>query len=272
MGWKHIWDNAVSWTLSCLLWKEWYGNVHLYTDSAGYDFLIDTLRLPYTSAEVILDGLPYPSELWVMGKVHVYGIQKEPFLHTDGDAFPFSPLPARVARAGLVAQHQERVSYYADQYASLKGRLTYEPAAFTALQGILAEGPAYNNGIIGGSNFGFFHRYAREVKEFVTRNMERLSPAELGDFNVLCEQALYYGMAREEGLTVTTLLQDGKLPPPHQLWQVRQRTKQDGYLHPVSIYKHHPLIRRFISDKLRSLYPPYFYRLRHMAAEGRLYN
>lgn len=271
MGWRQTFYNAASWTLSCLLWKKWYGDVHLYTDQAGHDFLIDTLRLPYTSVEIILDHLPYAPELWIMGKVQVYGMQEEPFLHTDGDSFPFAPLPAEVTQAPLIAQHQERVTYYADLYETIRDRLVYEPKAFTDLHDILTEGPAYNNGIIGGSHTDFFMRYAAEVREFIDRNVLQLEPDELGSFNVLCEQVLYYGMATRESLPVTCLLAGGELPPPHHLWRIRQMIREQGYLHPVSSYKKHPLICQFITEKLRTLYPQYYYRLYHIARDGMLH-
>ena len=47
-GWKHPELHFMSWALSCLSLREHYDDVTLYTDSAGYDVLINKLRLPYT--------------------------------------------------------------------------------------------------------------------------------------------------------------------------------------------------------------------------------
>lgn len=56
-GWKHPELHFMSWALSCLSLREHYDDVTLYTDSAGYDVLINKLRLPYTRVEVCFDNL-----------------------------------------------------------------------------------------------------------------------------------------------------------------------------------------------------------------------
>ncbi len=78
----------MSWTLSCLNLRKFYENVELVTDEVGYRYLIEKLKLPYSSVRVELDCInTYPSSLWAIGKLYTYGIQNEPFIHVDGDVY-----------------------------------------------------------------------------------------------------------------------------------------------------------------------------------------
>lgn len=106
-GWPHPEYNLMSWALSCLCLREHYNNVELYTDSAGYQILIELLNLPYTKVHVIFDDFMCPSHNWALAKIKTYSIQNKPFIHIDGDVYLSTPLPKGIESASLIAQNKE---------------------------------------------------------------------------------------------------------------------------------------------------------------------
>ena len=81
--------------LSCLKFKQNYGEVTLYTDNLGKELLIDKLEIPYSKVNLELNELQdYPAELWALGKVFTYSLQEKPFIHADTDVFIWNKLPA----------------------------------------------------------------------------------------------------------------------------------------------------------------------------------
>lgn len=106
-GWTHPRYNAMSWALSCLCLHQHFNDIELYTDTAGYQFLIEKLGLPYKKAHVVLDDffcLPYH---WALSKIKVYSMQESPFVHVDGDIYLPNGLPDSLLAAKLIAQNKE---------------------------------------------------------------------------------------------------------------------------------------------------------------------
>ena len=124
-GWTHPRYNAMSWTLSCLCLQQHFNNIELYTDTAGYQFLIERLGLPYKKVHVVLDDffcLPYH---WALSKIKVYSMQESPFVHVDGDVYLPNGLPDSLLVAKLVAQNKEfGTEYYREM---MDGILAYCP-------------------------------------------------------------------------------------------------------------------------------------------------
>ena len=123
-GWKHPELHFMSWALSCLSLREHYDDVTLYTDSAGYDVLINKLRLPYTRVEVCFDNLKCLPRYWGYTKILAYARQSEPFVYIDSDIYLPRPLPKRLERAALVAQNREYGTAY---YKSMTNDMLSRP-------------------------------------------------------------------------------------------------------------------------------------------------
>jgi hypothetical protein len=79
--------NWMGWALSCLQLKQYYRYVELYTNNAGYEVLINKLKLPYDEVHLVLNDITFPPQLWAYPKLYTYSLQSAPFLHIDGDAF-----------------------------------------------------------------------------------------------------------------------------------------------------------------------------------------
>ena len=86
-GWMNPQYHLMSWALSCLSLKDNYQNIVLYTDSHGYEIFAEQLKLPYTDIIIQYDNLTCPEPHWAYPKLLTYSLQKEPFIHVDGDVY-----------------------------------------------------------------------------------------------------------------------------------------------------------------------------------------
>ena len=123
-GWSHPEYNLMSWALSCLSLRRHYDHVVLYTDSIGKHVLIDLLHLPYTEVNVVFDDFECLPQHWALAKIYTYSLQKEPFIHVDGDVYLSHPLSNDVLSAPLVAQNKEVGT---DYYQNMINRIVNNP-------------------------------------------------------------------------------------------------------------------------------------------------
>src|SRR5688500_650036 len=75
--------------LSCLQLFKLYQQVHLVTDTAGKEILIDTLQLPYTSHDLDVDEFysAFPGVSAILLKPYIFQKQQEAFLFVSDDIF-----------------------------------------------------------------------------------------------------------------------------------------------------------------------------------------
>ncbi len=190
--------NYMSWALSMLTLKRHYKKVELITDEAGKSLLMDTLHLPYNKVTVCLDELNhYHPKLWALGKVKAYQMQKEPFLHIDGDIYIWDKLGnASFHKKPLIAQsidydHQT----YSELKDSIKAHFNFIPPEIAAQY--QSDNPlhAVNAGIMGGTDIDFFQEYTEKAFVFIDKNVDKLENINIGLFNTVFEQQLFYCMA-----------------------------------------------------------------------------
>jgi hypothetical protein len=183
-GWLSPEYHWMSWALSCLQLKKYFGNVELVTDEVGKKILVDTLALPYgkvsTALEKTLDN--YPSDLWSLAKIHSYSIQTEPFLHFDGDVFIWDYLEKGILSAGMVAQNIEKdLFFYREMLEEIHQHFTFIPSYLPSRSSLKDCIYASNAGIIGGYNISFIRKYCREAFEFIDKNKEYISNVSLSN-------------------------------------------------------------------------------------------
>jgi hypothetical protein len=130
-GWTDKKYNYISWALSCLQFCKYYNKVELITDNLGYDTLIKKMKLPYTDVKVVLDDLnDYHPDLWALGKIYAYSLQKEPFIHADGDVFIYAPFSKELESSALLAQNIEKdFYYYREIFGSIEENFDFIPGA-----------------------------------------------------------------------------------------------------------------------------------------------
>jgi hypothetical protein len=270
-GWPDRIYNYMSWALSCLQFRRIYGNVELVTDSAGYDLLIGRLQLPYTSVQVVLDELNnYHPDLWALGKIYAYRLQKEPFLHVDGDIYIWERFGNDIETAPLAAQNiEEGFSYYKDTYEKIANKFTWFPEA-------VKRDRAANNpfvgvcaGIIGGCRVDFIREYADTAIDFVQNNINALEGINVGLFNTFFEQYLFHCMAKERSLNIRyhlTTVND-KFDGLCDFTGVPGKVK---FVHPVGLYKRRRETAIHMAHRLRIDHPDHYYEILNLLNSGEI--
>jgi len=184
--------------LSCLKFRQHYDHVEFYTNSRGYQLLINELNLPYTKVHLTHDNINNISPLlWAVPKLYTYSLQDEPFIHADCDVFIWEKFPEALERAPLIAQHEEKnlkfykepLLYLNKAISDLRPELCYNPSANGELLSV-------NAGIFGGNDIEFIKTYSLSALAFIKKYMNDIlgfgAPATL---NAVLEQYLFYQMA-----------------------------------------------------------------------------
>jgi hypothetical protein len=209
-GWPSPQYHIISWALSSLMLREHYEDIHLYTDSSGYELLIDKLKLPYKTGNIVYDQIDQKHiHNYALAKLMTYNVQPLPFIHVDGDVFIFRKFKNGLEKAALIAQNPEKgTAHYEALMKATKRRIKYLPHN---LEQELAKPSisAFNAGIFGGHDLAFIKKYANYGLELFERNTGFTEDEHrYGNINILFEQILFYVMCTAENKTVTCLFDD----------------------------------------------------------------
>lgn len=207
-GWNSFSSFCMSWALSCLTLKKTYGNVKLITDEQGYKLLIEKLKLPYDSYEIILDEInQYPSELWALGKIFTYKQQSRPFIHFDGDIFLWEKLPSRIYNAPIVAQNRDfDVGHYTYALQQLEANHFKISPLITKYQKTTVS---INAGIIGGRDIDFFKEFATEAMDMIDQNIHKnLDTVNPTSYAIVYEQLSLAAFAKAHKKEISFLFDD----------------------------------------------------------------
>jgi hypothetical protein len=263
-GWLAPEYNLMSWTLSCLQLKKFYKKVTLYTDGAAAKILIDTLHLPYDEVICDLDKLKiFDPKLWALPKIYTYQQQKAPFLHVDGDVFIWQEFDKHLLNSPLIAQNLEvSTDYYEGVMKGLETKLSFLPAELIEERKNNDLVYAFNAGILGGTDVGFFEEYTKKAFDFVNRNLDNLQKINIGTFNIFFEQHLFYCLAKKQGKPVNVLfpdiIGDNQYTGFDDFAEVPHNKK---YLHLLGTYKGHVTVCEQMAARLRYDYPEYYYKI-----------
>lgn len=234
-GWCNPAFFYMSWALSCLSLRRFYNDVELYTDKAGKELLIDKLKLPYTKVYVVLDELNnYSENLWAIGKIFSYSLQKTPFIHVDGDIYIWKPFPKAITKANLVAQHlEDSYPYNVEIIKDTLSKLVYLPNAVLSSPNRTKE---VNAGILGGHDIAFFQSYTREAFDFVNNNIECISSLKNpGMFNTIFEQFLFYNISELCAKKITYAFDD--IDARFKRFGEFELVPENYYIHSLAFYK-----------------------------------
>ena len=169
-GWMNPQYHLMSWALSCLSLKDNYQNIVLYTDSHGYEIFAEQLKLPYTDIIIQYDNLTCPEPHWAYPKLLTYSLQKEPFIHVDGDVYLPNKLDNTIEMSELIAQNKEIGSSY---YKSMMNHILQKDLLMPSFLKKELEKDSimsYNAGIIGGNDLEFIAEYCRTAFNFIESN------------------------------------------------------------------------------------------------------
>lgn len=262
-GWLSERYHAISWTLSCLKFKQFYPEIELYTDSKGSDWLINTLDLPYTNVHNELDTLnDYNPMLWALPKLYVYGKQISPFLHADGDVFIWKKFDKALEESNLFVQNFESNHfYYKIIIEQIEKKFSFIPDCFKDLLRPGNSIRSINAGIIGGLNTEFFGEYVNLAFEFIKRNKKHLLDIDMGMFNTVFEQLLFFRLAQSKNLHVETAFEDSD-STFEQFLSVNTVPLLNHYIHTIGLSKQNPLVCLELEARLKYEFPKQY---RHIA-------
>ena len=211
--------HLMSWALSALKLRQHFDRLELYTDSEGARMLIDRLGLPYTEVKVVYDRFHCLTCHWALVKVHTYSLQRESFIHIDGDIYLTKPLTEQTLASPLIVQNTELCTDYyrrmIDRLLGISG-LKLQESFRRVLES--DDVPSCNLGFCGGTDIDFFGRFSEAVFRFFRDNdfnSDRFRNDDISA-NVVFEQIFFSIMAREAG------------PVPATIWP--QRVRDNGYL------------------------------------------
>lgn len=270
-GWVDKKYNYMSWALSCLQFKKYYGNIELVTDLLGYDLLVNKMNLPYSNVNVCLDELnDYHPDLWALGKIYAYSLQNEPFIHADGDVYIYKKFDCSFEKSPIISQNIERgYDLYKQVYKNLENTLVYIPGVLIESKNINNQIIAINAGIIGGTNVDFFKSFAKEAFLFVDKNKSILNRINIGLFNIIYEQALLYALAENKKIEINYYLKDAN-QAFDGLCDFINLPGQNGYLHAIGPYKQQKTIGDNLAYRLQSDYPEFYYKIMNLLRTNQL--
>lgn len=256
-GWYSSEFHWMGWILSVNQLRKYYGKVELYTDDFGYEILINQLKLPYTKVHVVLNDLDqYPFQLWALAKIKVYSMQKEPFIHVDGDVFIWQKFSKDLENATLIAQNMEKTAeYYYFMWDKIAPHLVYIPLEIQNFNNNTSN-LSVNMGITGGTNLTFYKEYAQKAFEFVENNKGVWSDISLLNFNIFFEQVLFYEMSKKNNNKIDFLFsevwEDNLYPGFADFHNVpHNRT----YLHLMGDFKKNAIVCKAMEGYIMKYYP-----------------
>jgi len=255
--WPHPAFFWCSWVLSTSWAFKHYGQVELVTDDEGARWLIDKLKLPFTSVKTDLQSLEVPAHLWAFGKIVAYAAQKEPFFHIDGDVYLMGRLPQKYETVDLLCQFFEQYPAYPNfEYVYDKNREAIEKTIprLPEFWRFMSERSAANCGIIGGTNIDAIQKYTSDVRDLVMHPQNRplWADAPLNPYaNCVIEQQTLWCSAREQGATLTPLFENTDFCDVDSL---RRKALVTNFNHAASLAKN-PVFGRNLAARVRAEYP-----------------
>ncbi|WP_123803310.1 DUF6734 family protein [Maribacter sp. 4G9] len=261
-GWLSPEYHWMSWSLSCLLLTRLYDQVELYTDETGKQVLIDILKLPYTDVHVIFDdSFKIHPQLFSVAKIRTYSLQKEPFVHVDGDVFLWKGFPQPLLDSELIASNLEKDLFFNKEILDeVEKNFKVIPAH---LKGVNIHKNIFssNAGIIGGSNISFIQKYCKEAIDFIESNKTNLDLVKTGSLNFLVEQISLYYLSTEENVPITYFM---PTPVEHPLYQDYLRfadVPNVEMIHLVGGCKKLPHILDHLANRLKIEFPNFYFNI-----------
>lgn len=274
-GWVSPEYHIMSWCLSCLRIHKYYKNIHLYTDSQGYEILKNALELPYKNVSVVYDSIKHLNKnLWAYPKILTYKSQDEPFIHIDGDVFIHKKFSSKITKANLIAQNAEKpTEYYYSIIKDLNKDITCIPKHLTNPL-IKNKIRSFNAGIIGGFNNTFFNEFYKEAKYFIENNIDSFrSETNITNSNLLFEQMLFAELAHFKNINIDCCIEDiiDDNGYSSKLFGDLSQQNKINILHFIGPIKRDRIHCKMLSSVLANEFPMYFNKVMQLFTNNTLY-
>ncbi|QJB39446.1 hypothetical protein HF324_16905 [Chitinophaga oryzae] len=255
--------NWMSWALSAAQLHKLYGEVHLYTNDAGKEVLIDRLQLPYTHVHTVFSDEDVPAALWAVPKVRTYSLQKAPFVHFDGDTFLWERIDKEIMNAELITQNQEHTpAFYRPILQDLLKQGAWLPDYLAEAVGAGAPIVSYNAGVMGGKNIDFFQRYTNEAFRMIQKNRDKAAVLAHPEFNMIYEQVIFGALAARENIPVKCYFPEPVTDMVYRgITNFNEVPSRKRFIHMLGSFKSHLETCLMLAKRLRKDFPEYYYRI-----------
>lgn len=213
--------------LSANVVKKHYSEIHFYTDNQGYEWIKPHLdNLPFTKIEICLDEINWLDDTyWSLGKIYVYSLQKEPFIHIDNDVFIWEKFPDYLLEKDFLFQEVEPFNNSIWDFYNVALKIYGQAIP----KEIILPNSAFNCGVFGcltenamktiPTYYNIGYKFVKKTKLITNLQKEALSNRWLA--SVVIEQVFIYSLVtNNEELTWDILTnEDGsyKLKYSHQI-------------------------------------------------------
>jgi hypothetical protein len=230
--------------------------------------LVERLGLHFGSVSTALSGLDgADARWWVLGKLHTYRQQREPFVHFDNDVFLWKPLPQRLLEAPVIGQNPEHFAFDDEGWyrpvhlqraiASVHGWAPEEWLSFLGSRGAWSV----CCGILGGTATGFISHYADQAIQMVCHPSNQAAWTNMGDVvndNILVEQyflaaCLDFHVGRSTSRFWNSEIRYLFPSTAHAFNEAHARLA--GYTHLIGGAKRNRLVLRRLEERVRHEYP-----------------
>lgn len=267
IGWVKPEFHCMSWALSCLQLKTLYKSVTLYANKHAANFLINDLGLPYDNVVYFPESCSLPHKaLWALPKLWTYSMQKEPFLHVDGDVFLFNRIDENILNNDVVGQNIEiATDYYTETQKEIEEHFLFIPDLVRREFETRIPIRAINAGVLGGNDIQLFKDYTKEAFEYINKNIDSLSLINADRFNVFFEQHLLYAMMKQRKSSTGVIFNDIIDDKGYQyVGNIQETPFKRDYIHLLGHFKRDKVTCIFMALKLKQLYPDFYERVLQM--------
>jgi hypothetical protein len=257
-GFNTFSDFLYTMALATELASHHFKEVEIATTSWGA-MVLKTAGIQATEYSTVLDSMKGISRwFWAYGKLIAYTEQTRPFVHIDNDVFLFSPLPERILNARLCFQSKEQMNIPIYNWYNLL-RPCWDKASVKprVIHANVITDYAYNCGICGGYDFGFFKEWIRCSAEylFAPENQkvffEEYRHIQMHQ-NLWHEQYFGASLVKAHGLRDKVELITDNITDP--AWAVLNRVNKT-YTHLWGVTKTNDTTMRIIRTALRQRHP-----------------
>lgn len=264
-GWLSNEAFYMCWALSCLNAKKHYGNIELYTDKGGYDVLIKQFNLPYDKVHIVFTdeiSKKIPEKLWSLSKIYTYSLQKEPFIHIDGDFIFWEKI--NFDNKLLFQNLEKNDIIYKNSYDFIKSvNNKIEKKSFAECVNTPYISRAVNMGIFGCKDTSFSKQYSHNVFQFVDfLKSGEIDNDQLTSLNIFIEQYYVHYLCKQKEIKYNTIHPEilEKTPIPNNIFFDRPNSYVP-FNHFLGNSKRFEQIDNYVAQKLHLLYPQYYKRI-----------
>lgn len=250
-----------SWAFSCLQIKKYYNTFELYTDSLGKKILIDHLKLPYDKVFVSLNDLPKEESIfWTLSKIYVCSLQREPFIHFDGDIFIWENLSS-IKDFNIFGQNLEIDLYFNKvAFENIIPLCEYVPDFLDEYRVKNANFNSCNLGIFGGNDYEFLNKYSESCLDFIKKNSKSLIGIDSSIAPLLYEQMFLYYFAKNNNKPINYLFRDNK-EYVNYTKDIYSNNTKIKYFHPYGNFKKQRINCMLVESLLSNGFPDVYERI-----------